>query len=42
VFGKLIGLFTGCELVPTEKLLLPIREVTRSIGRAELESVVDA
>jgi transposase len=42
LFGKLKGAFAGPEFVSTDKLLLPIRELTGSIERAELESVFDA
>jgi hypothetical protein len=41
LLGKLKGAFAGGEFVPTEELLLAIREVIESIRPAELESVFD-
>jgi transposase InsO family protein len=42
LFEKLDRVFAGREFVSTEELLLAINEITASIERAELESVVDA
>jgi hypothetical protein len=41
LFEKLKGSLAGQEFESTEELLLAIREVADSIGRAELESVCD-
>jgi hypothetical protein len=42
LFRKLKGAFAGREFVSTDELPLAIRELTGSIGRAELRSVFDA